>query len=262
MSLTNNPSVTAPELRPSVVAVQEQPGGLRNAVTMKIQTRQAQKLIAGRKYENGVNAIIGLLEFGRRVKQIWLSAEVDDPYADWYLVQIEDEMQAVKLLINNKIQWLQGLMTGMEGFTINKAESLQPVEMDISFQNPYGYIGAYLIHDYDVLAQLVFTARHIGLMDRQSAEKIMQETGTHIRRVFRLSALWKFTGVTREDLMGNNQNAQRACDILGECPESIVAGQKRAKLSPNIRRKPSITLVQHAPPNQREAEPNTASFAQ
>lgn len=222
------------KVKPSVPI--EQPGGLRNEMTMTVQTRHAQKLITGRRVQNGVNAIIGLMEFGKRVKQVWLSAEADDPFADWYLIKIEDELQAVKQQLAAKSRWLSDLMSGMEGFNINIAMSLQPAEIALSFQNPYGYKGAYLIHDFDVLAQLILTAKHVGLLDRETADDLIHEGGSSIRRVFRMPAEWKFTGATRADIALDNEHAQRAIGLFGVCPDEIIAGEKRAKLSPVVRK--------------------------
>jgi|CXWL01.1.fsa_nt_gi integrating conjugative element protein (TIGR03761 family) len=214
----------------------EQPGSLRSETTMIIQTRQAQKLIEGRKKAKGVEPIIGVLEFGRRLKLIWLSAEANDPYADWYLVRIEDELNNAKQLISRQISGLQTVMADMKGFAIQVAESLQPVHVSIYFQNPYGYMGAYLVSNYDVLARTVFTARHIGLLDRLTTDRILHETGTAIRRAFNEASGWKFTGVTRTDLEQNNQNAKRAFSLFGECPQAILTEQRRAALAPLIKK--------------------------
>lgn len=108
--------------------------------------------------------------------------------------------------------------------------------MPIYFQNPYGYMGAYLIADYDALARSVFTARHIALIDRTVAEQLLQVTGKAIRRTFNLASQWKFTGVTREDVLAQNPNALKAIGFLGECPEPIVSKTQRAKISPAIKK--------------------------
>ncbi|MFA7254431.1 MAG: AcaB family transcriptional regulator, partial [Patescibacteria group bacterium] len=119
----------------------------------------------------------------------------------------------------------------------------------IYFQNPYGYMGAYLIADYDALARSVFTARHIALIDRAVAEQLLQVTGKAIRRTFNLASQWKFTGVTREDVLAQNPNALKAIGFLGECPEPIVSKTKRAKISPAIKKndhsKPTSVINQN-----------------
>ncbi|MGY6275028.1 PFL_4669 family integrating conjugative element protein [Methylomonas sp. MgM2] len=216
----------------------EQPGDLRSVTRMTIQTRQAQKLVVGRKSADHVEPIIGLLDFGRRMKLIWLSAEADDPFADWFLVKIEESLTESQALIQAKTDWLDERMREIQGFEIQVAQSLQPLQVPIYFQNPYGYMGAYLIADYDALARSVFTARHIALIDRAVAEQLLQVTGKAIRRTFNLASQWKFTGVTREDVLAQSANALKAIGLLGECPEPILSKTHRAKISPLIRVKP------------------------
>lgn len=216
----------------------EQPGDLRSETRMTIQTRQAQKLVVGRKSADHVEPIIGLLDFGRRMKLIWLSAEADDPFADWFLIKIEQSLTESQALIQAKTDWLNARLGEIRGFEIQVAQSLQPLQVPIYFQNPYGYMGAYLIADYDALARSVFTARHIALIDRAVAEQLLQVTGKAIRRTFNLAGQWKFTGVTREDVLAQTSNALRASDLLGVCPEPILSKTQRAKISPLIKEKP------------------------
>jgi integrating conjugative element protein (TIGR03761 family) len=218
-----------------------QPGGLRNATTMTIQTRQAKKFIEGRQRTAGREPIVGLMEFGHLLRKIWLSAELDDPYADWFLVQIEQELQQAKQFIGEKTQWLNAIMLDMKGFNIQVAESSKPLEVALYFQNPYGYIGAYIVHDYDALVQTVYTARHIGLLDRAGADNLMQEAGKAIRSAFNKAAAWRFTGVARGDLLVNTPNAQRAFDEYGECPAAVVLKEQRARFAPVIKLRPEAS---------------------
>jgi len=213
----------------------EQPGGLRSETRMTIQTRQAQKMVLGRKRAKGVQPIVGLLEYGRRMKLLWLSAQADDPYADWYLLRIEESIDEARKIITEKKQWLDEVLNSMSGFEVDIAHSIQPIQVPILFQNPYGYMGAYLISDYDGLCCSVFTASHIGLIDRNTANNLVSVTGKAVRRTFDLPGRWKFTGVTRDDISANNPAAISAISTHGECPVPILKKTKRAKISPEIR---------------------------
>lgn len=217
-------------------SISEQPGGLRNETRMTIQTRQAQKFVVGRRGGKGVQAIIGLLNFGRRMKLLWLSAQADDPYADWYLLKIEESINEAKQLIQDKKQWLDQVLSSMEGFDVGVAQSLEPIQVPIVFQNPYGYMGAYLIAEYDALCCSVFTASHVGLIDRKTANNIVESAGKMIRRTFDLVVKWKFTGVTRDDMKANNPAAVRAIEQFSECPDPVLKGIQRARISPEIRK--------------------------
>jgi len=223
--------------------IDEQPGSLRNETRMIIQTREAQKLVVGRRGGKDVQPIMGLLNFGRRMKLLWMAAQADDPFADWFLLRIEESMQEARELIHEKRQWLDETLSSMEGFDISIASSLEPIQVHINFQNPYGYMGAYLIADYDALCRSVFTACHIGLMDRKTGNKIIQNAGRLIRKTFDFASRWKFTGVVREDVKVKSERALKAIALFGECPEPVLNKEKRAKISPEIRvkSKPEVT---------------------
>lgn len=239
------------------LAPSEQPGGLRSETSMTLQTRQAQKIVLGRKRSKGVEPIVGLLDFGRRLKLIWLSAEADDPYADWYLIKTEEALNETRLLVQEKSQWLNNVLDDMDNFNIQIATSLNPVHIPIYFQNPYGYMGAYLVSDYDALARSVFTVRHIGLIDRKTSESMLNSAGKAIRRTFNLAAQWKFTGIVRDDLLQQNQAAQRAVELFGDCPDEVLSKVKRAKMAPIIKSKPKLRTAETVSisDNQQDAEP-------
>ncbi len=227
----------------------EQPGGLRSDTRMTLQTRQAQKLVLGRKRAKGVQPIVGLLDFGRRMKLLWLSAQADDPYADWYLLQIEESINDAKKIMLEKKQWLDEVLNSMEGFDVDVAQSIEPIQVPIVFQNPYGYMGAYLVADYDKLCCSIFTAGHIGLIDRKTAHSLTDAAGKSVRRTFNLAAKWKFTGVTRQDIKNGNPNAEKAIETHGKCPDPVLSKTKRAKISPEIREVKAPVIVIKASEN-------------
>ncbi|WP_077731434.1 PFL_4669 family integrating conjugative element protein [Methylocaldum sp. 14B] len=214
-----------------------EPGALRSEAFLEIQTRQAQRLVHGRESGNDkAPAIIGLLSFGRRMRQLWLSAQFDDPYADWYLLKIEQAIEASRAYMAEKQNVLMQVLDGISGVKIDVAHSLEPIRVSLQFSNPYGYMGAYLIADYDALMRAVLTARHFALIDRDKSQNIIQSAGRGIRHTFNLAAVWRYTGVTREDLRQMNQAAQRARDLMGKLPETILDATCRARVAPNLRR--------------------------
>lgn len=118
------------------------PGTLRSQVTMEIQTSRAQRLVGGRKRCEGVEPIIGAIDFGRRTRALWQSAENDDPYADWTLLKIEDSIHSAKQMIESQSRRIGDILAGMEGFNIEIADSVEPIQVSLQFGNPYRYMGA------------------------------------------------------------------------------------------------------------------------
>lgn len=215
--------------------VADRPGTLRGDACLVIQTRQAQRLVYGRKQSGEQPGIIGLVRFGMLMKRIWVSAMLDDPYADWYLLQIDETLEAGRVEIRQSKTQIDALLSSARGVEIGVAHSLKPARVPLQFANPYGYMGAYLVGDYDELVCAVLTARHVGLLGRDSAEQMLHRGGRLIRRAFLLPTEWKHCAVDRTDLQQNNQRAQTARAAMGELPQEVLEGTRRAHHAPEIR---------------------------
>ncbi|MFA7667926.1 MAG: TIGR03761 family integrating conjugative element protein [Burkholderiaceae bacterium] len=215
--------------------VAERPGTLRGDACLVIQTRQAQRLVYGRKLVGQQPGIIGLVRFGMLMKRIWVSAMLDDPYADWYLLQIDETLETGRVEIRQSRNQIDELLGSARGVEITVAHSLKPARVPLQFANPYGYMGAYLVGDYDELVCAVLTARHVGLLSRDHAEQMLQRGGRLIRRTFLLPTQWKHCAVDRTDLEQNNQRAQAARAAMGELPQDVLEGTHRARHAPEIR---------------------------
>lgn len=214
------------------------PGLLRGSASLDIQTRQAQRLVYGRRRTESKEHIVGLVRFGMHMKRIWSSAGRDDPYADWALLQVEESLNGTREFINALRQETESLLeSAATGVQINIAHSLQPVRVPLQFANAFGYMGAYLIADFDQLVCAILTGRHVGLIQRGNSDKALHNCARRVRHAFALSSLWKFTLVTRTDVRNNTPialKAKEAMAIMGELPHEILDGRRRARIAPEI----------------------------
>lgn len=214
------------------------PGLLRGSASLDIQTRQAQRLVYGRRRTESKEHIIGLVRFGMNMKRIWSSAGRDDPYADWTLLQVEESLNSTRDYINTLRQETESLLeTAAIGVQINIAHSLQPVRVPLQFANAFGYMGAYLIADFDQLVCAILTGRHVGLIQRGNSDKALHNCARRVRHAFALSGLWKFTLVTRTDMRNGTPialKAREAMAIMGELPQEVLDGNQRARIAPEI----------------------------
>jgi hypothetical protein len=96
-------------------------------------------------------------------------------------------------------------------------------------------MGAYLIADFDTLARTILTARHVGMMERDPAEKLLYQGGRLVRRVFESTQGWKHCAVTRDDMAANNAKARAAIEAMGTLPQDVLSGQTRPRIGPEIR---------------------------
>lgn len=190
-----------------------------------LQTKTAKKLFRGKK-----KGPIGVFRFSSLVLRIWKAAAQDDPYADLFLVriydqitQIQQELQAVNKLFGEKLQ--------NQYIEVKVAECKNPVRIPLSFATPYGFMAAYLLADFDRLVRYVMTVKYLGILKEGESEDI-KIFRAKIQRLLAISFQWRYTGVTRNDLLHNNALAQRAKKIMGEINLPVFKKVIRSPHSP------------------------------
>lgn len=221
------------EKRP--VSMLRQPGALRSQTSLELQTRQAQRLVYGRRAKDGKPAIIGLTRFGTMIRVIWAGASADDPWADWYLVQIENDLLLAKETMESLLTRVQKQLKSVRAIDVAVAHSVEPVNIDLTFTSPYGFMAAYLLSDYDLLVRSILTGRHIGLFDRDTTERMLHEGGRIVRRALNTAQGYRYLGVCREDVRQGTQKVTRAQEMLGALPQEVIEGKLRADHAPDIR---------------------------
>ena len=212
-----------------------QPGALRNQARLEIQTRQAQFLLDGR---TGPRGIIGLLQFARRLGDVCQAVQRDDPYADWMLLRVEESVAAAKAFIQEKNIATGKALNGLGAMKIELARTREPAMVDLVFGTPYGFMGAYLLSDYDELARSVLTAQHCAVFDRRQAGELIRACGNAVRRVYQLPAAWRRTDITRDDVRQRTDAAANAAELMGALPEAVLAMNRRGKFAPRVTGKP------------------------
>lgn len=221
---------TSPTARTPAIA----PGRLRNWVEMTIQTRQAQRLVRGRRGGEGKPPIIGLYRYGAMTRTLWSGASRDDPYADWGLLQIEQALEESKAEVKQLRSIVEQDMTRVSAMRIGLAQSLAPTKIELTFSNPYGYMGGWLLIEMDELVLSTLTARHVGLLKRDESERLLSEAGRAVRRAFASAQGYRVTAVTRQDIRESNRRAQRAIQAMGELPQNVIDGTLRAEHAPTV----------------------------
>ena len=211
------------------------PGKLRGSYAITLHTRQAQRLFLGRRKTDDKPAIIGLTAFSSMISRVWDAAAQDDPYADWILLQAEKAIEEAQSRIKARQHEVDARLKSRERVHIEVAASLEPVEMPLGFPTPFGYMGAYLIEDYDQLVLSLLTAVHVALMPRDAAMAILSETGRMIRRTFLIPTQYKQLGITRKDLEMTTQRGAEAVKAMGELPREVLEGTLRSRYAPAIR---------------------------
>lgn len=208
------------------------PGALRGGAWLTLQTRHAGRLVKGRPGNAGKPPIVGLLGFADRLRLIWQGTRTDDPYADWWLVRVDRMLVQAAADLEALRQDAEARFAAQEGLEVAVAASVQPTCVKLQFANPYAYRGAQLLAAYDGLVRRVLSARHVGLVNREEAERFLNEGARPLRRAFGSALGYRFLAVTRVQIEQKSAKAEQAVESMGELPPEILSGALRASLLP------------------------------
>lgn len=214
--------------------VDEHPGVLRGSATLTLQSRQAQRLVKGRAYSAEKPAIIGLLGFANLVRTLWHGARADDPYADWWLLQIHEAMVQTEHELVTLGQGISNRFETLGAIDVSGPVSDKPARIALNFSNPYAFRAARLIGVFDALACKVLSARHVGLIGRDESEKTLHQGGRWVRRALQSPVGYWLLGVTRDDVVQNTAMAMRAREAMGDIPDDVLRGVRRAPHAPTV----------------------------
>lgn len=207
-------------------------GVLRGQAWLTVQTRQAQRLIQGRKGSADKPAIVGLVGFADRLRLIWQAARNDDPYADWWLIKIHEALDQARAFVRQAHTEFDEKLAKSPTIEVAVAESVRPYRIPLQFANPYAYQGAHLVGEYDTLVRTLLTGCHVGMLDRSSSQRTVQLGGRRIRGVFAVPQGYRFLGIDRESIRRQDEKARQAQTLMGELPPAALTGEQQAPLVP------------------------------
>ena len=210
------------------------PGALQSdGDCIYLHTNHAIALFKGRSATNDKPEIYGVPRFSGAVGQIWKAAASDDPWADWWLVKIDERIDEARHKLGEYRGELEKLLPTSKNININMPESTAPVRMPLEFGTPsYPYRLAYIISEYDELCALIRGLVHNGLLGKQKSERHFRNSGKPIRAALQSSGGYRFQGVTRNDVLTNNQKAQKAKLLMGDVPTNVFEMKIRSDFAP------------------------------
>jgi len=189
-------------------------------------------LIHGRKAISGKPTIVGLVGFADRLRVLWLAARRDDPYADWWLIQVHEAIEDVRASIRLEQAQLDNRLEQMNGMEVSVAASTHPYRIQLQFANPYAYRGAQVLSAYDRLICTALTARHIGLLDGANYRQIQEACARKLRALFLIPQGYRLLKLDRETLQINKDRSNEARELMGVVPEDILSGERQAPFAP------------------------------
>jgi integrating conjugative element protein (TIGR03761 family) len=104
---------------------------------------------------------------------IWHGARADDPYADWWLIKVDQALSLAGATLDDAKTALEERLATAEGMDVDTAASVKPTRVRLQFANPYAYRGAQLLASYDGFARRVLSAQYVGLLTRDETERCL-----------------------------------------------------------------------------------------
>ncbi|MBF0674094.1 AcaB family transcriptional regulator [Pseudomonas sp.] len=97
-----------------------------------------------------------------------------------------------------------------------------------------GFLGVYLLTDYDVLARRALLAHYTALITQQDMAHILDSGDHQLRGLFDLAQRCKPSGLSRKDFRANHAEAQAVRARLEPVPEDLLSGMQRSQYAPTI----------------------------
>lgn len=202
-----------------------------------LHTQLAQKLFYGKLK----NKQIGLMQFASMVRQLWIAVKGDDPYADLQLLRTYENLEKAKAQLKEHETAIQKQINNMRGFEIELMSNPTPLRAPLLFGTPYAFMAAMLLEQVDHLERQLITLHHLGLL---SLEKL---SASHlfiaVQAIFTTPTQWKYTGITRKDILEKNQKAEEVKKILGEVPTAILNREIQFAFLPKVRNNNDVKIT-------------------
>jgi len=229
-------------------------GPLRSAITIELHTHLATRTWSGRvaNPEDDIPAIIGMPRFLNIMNIIRLDSLVDNPYADMWMLRLEERLLAAREEMNILIDSMKTVFSQLpEMMTIESCLSIQPARFPVFAASQLGFIAIYLLTDYDNLMRNALLASHMAFLSRAELNSLNQRGGNIIRSILVLAQRYRRISVTRQDIREGNARALAALEQAGPVPDDIFDVSRRSAWAPPLRPAPDAGTV----PVSEVAEP-------
>lgn len=211
-------------------------------IEIAISTVFAYRLWKGRPKSGQDMPIMGLPGFAAMLRKIEDHIRNDDPYADYVYLLIEERIEAIAGEIAAERSGIEDFIKSAipEEMSLPEVGSNAPQKVKVRFTSPLAFKLSYQVIAVDQIIRRVLLANHVAAMTTQEKHEVIARLSNIIRGVMHMVFMFTATGVTRDDLAANNAKARKAREVMansiGELPEDILAGTRRASEAPKLPR--------------------------
>jgi integrating conjugative element protein (TIGR03761 family) len=229
---------------PSLLA----PGSLPSRCEpIELHTYQGVHLFQGQRREGPRPGYPGLRQFARYAAIPYRLAAHDDPWADWWLIRIEDALERSRVELAQLGDKLEEHLSQCRCRPADSAPQ-KPTTVTLHFGTPYGYLGAQLLMQFDAYVRNLVYARNTALLDRRELSRWIRRGRTAVIRAYLAATGYRDLGVRRKDLVSLSQAARKAALKMGELPQEVASRALRARHAPTILDSEGVPLRQSTGP--------------
>lgn len=175
-----------------------------------------------------------LLSFAGKVKLIYQAAKQDDPYADFYLLKIEEALCDAKVSLEKSLALHQSIIASAPGLKMGLVDTHQSMTMPVYFGTPYAYLAVRVLLTLDEIVCCILSQKQLGFPLKQPIKAILWEMSQPWRQALLKANDWKSTGVTRQDVIQHTPLAEQVIKLLGTLDSRIIDQTQRSRLAPKI----------------------------
>lgn len=218
-------------------------GSLRSSIELTLHTYHAVRAWQGGQPTGKAGYTVPSMQaFFGVTNLIKFNSSQDNPYADWWMIQIEERLDAADQSMRELSGMMDELITNAAvQLSVSDNLNQRPFSTPLFCSSHMGFRAVYLLEAYDQLARKVLLANHIALLTRRDMEGYLDQGAHMLRSIFHFALTYKNTGVTREDMKQQNAKAAAAIERFGTPPSDILDGSRRSDYAPNITRGENAT---------------------
>lgn len=218
--------------------------GYINHSTLEIHTLEALQLCEGTTApaRNGkVYRVPSAFIFGLSVNKIWDHIKNDDPFAEFALINIEQQLGKAfdtidkfeRILERRKAKWQQP-----EGLTLEISQAEVPTTLSLNqkvFKTTHAKLLMVVIGRFDLLMRKLLTYRQFNIIKNTRFHTMRHRSMRSIRVVMQEARTYKPTGVTRQDIINHTEDGETTTQQLGIIPLSVLTREQRSQYGPSPR---------------------------
>jgi integrating conjugative element protein (TIGR03761 family) len=163
---------------------------------------------------------------------LWQAAADDDPYADWWLIRVEEAIATAQAYFATERVQVDSVALETFRFRVGISQSRRPQTLMLQFATPHAYRAAQLLGEYDALVCQCLTLKHVGACPSSQMSDLIALGAHRLRSVFSLPQGYRVFAINRTDVQHNIQRAQQASAHFGELPSDILSGDRTPFLAP------------------------------